>query len=72
MAWVTSQQGRLRMVGLSAEQSETLGIKLARVGSSAEATQDAGERAFFGSTGRLAKEQRESLKSTAANVMGLL
>ena len=72
MAWVTSQQGRLRMVGLSAEQSETLGISLARVGSSAEATESAGERAFFGATGRVAKEQRESLKRTASTVMGLL
>ncbi len=72
LSWVTSQQGRLRTLGLTSAQSESLGIKLARVGASAEAAQDAGQTAFFKSTGRVAKDQRDSLKSSARSVLGLL
>ncbi len=72
LAWVTTQQGRLRTLGLTSEQSEQLGIKLARVGASQEAAQDAGNTAFFKNTGRVAKDQRDSLKSSARAVLGLL
>ena len=72
LTWVTGQQARLRMVGLNSQEAETLGVQLARVGASEEATQSAGERAFFRSTGRVAKDQRASLKRTASAVLGLL
>ncbi len=72
LAWVTTQQGRLRTLGLTSAQSEQLGIKLARVGANQEAAQDAGETAFFKSTGRVAKDQRDSLKASARSVLGLL
>ena len=72
LAWVTSQQGRLRTLGLTSEQSEQLGIKLARVGASAEGAQGAGEKAFFQSTGRVQRDQRDSLKNTAKQVLSLL
>ncbi len=72
LQWVTSQQGRLRTLGLTSEQSEQLGIKLARVGANQEAAQDAGQSAFFKSTGRVAKDQRDSLKASARSVLGLL
>ncbi len=72
LAWVTTQQGRLRTLGLTSNQSEQLGIKLARVGASQEAAQDAGQTAFFKNTGRVAKDQRDSLKASARSVLGLL
>ncbi len=72
LSWVTTQQGRLRTLGLTSEQSEQLGIKLARVGASQEAAEDAGNTAFFKSTGRVAKDQRDSLKASARSVLGLL
>ncbi len=72
LAWVTTQQGRLRTLGLTSEQSEQLGIKLARVGANQTAAQEAGEKAFLSTTGRVHKDQRDSLKSTARQVLGLL
>jgi hypothetical protein len=72
LTWVTDQQQRLRMVGLDAQQAEALGIKMARIGATQEATIEAGERAFMSATGRVAATQRESLKSTARAVLGLL
>ncbi len=72
LAWVTTQQGRLRTLGLTSDQSEQLGIKLARVGANQTAAQEAGEKSFLFSTGRVHKDQRDSLKSTARQVLGLL
>ncbi len=72
LQWVTTQQGRLRTLGLTSAQSEQLGIKLARVGASAEAAQTAGEIAFFRQTGRVQQDQRDSLKASARSVLGLL
>ncbi|KKM39541.1 hypothetical protein LCGC14_1564320 [marine sediment metagenome] len=72
MQWVTGQQARLRMVGLNSEESQRLGIQLARVGANAEANKDAANQAFLGTTGRVAKDQRNSLKKSASAVLGLL
>ncbi len=72
LAWVTTQQGRLRTLGLTSAQSEQLGIKLARVGASQEAANDAGSVAFLKATGRVASDQRDSLKRSARSVMSLL
>ena len=72
MSWVTGQQARLRMVGLNSEQSESLGIQLARIGASEEAGKEAGQTAFFRSTGRVHQDQRAKLKRSASSVLGLL
>ena len=72
LAWVTTQQGRLRTLGLTSSQSEQLGIKLARVGASQEAANEAGSAAFFRATGRVASDQRDSLKRTARSALSLL
>ena len=72
MQWVTGQQARLRMVGLNTQESQRLGIQLARVGANAEANRDAANQAFLGTTGRVAKDQRNSLKKSASAVLGLL
>lgn len=72
MEWVTSKQGLLRQLGVSADIAESLGTKLARVGANQEATQEAGERAFLRSTGRVQREQREELKVAGRAALGIL
>lgn len=72
MQWVTSQQGLLRQLGVSAQESEELGIKLARLGATTAANKSAGERTFFSSSGRIADDQRNRLKKSATDVLGLL
>lgn len=70
--WVTSRQGKLRQIGLSANQSERLGIMQAQVGSNDDAIVDAAEMQFNTDTGRLLRSQRESLKQSARAVVGLV
>ena len=72
MEWVTSRQGKLRQLGLSAEQSERLGIMQSQAGSNDEAIVDAAEMQFNADTGRLLSSQRDSLKRKASAVLGLV
>ena len=72
MEWVTSDQGLLRQLGLSAKASEQVGINTATSGASDQAVQTAGQVAQQGSTGRLLEVQRDSLARSASAVARLI
>jgi hypothetical protein len=65
MEWVSSRQGKLRQLGLSATLAEEVGIEQAMAGGATEAVQRAGEVAQVGATGRLLQSQRQRLKNKA-------
>jgi hypothetical protein len=65
MQWVSSRQGKLRQLGLSASLAEDVGISQAMAGATDEAVQAAGQVAHTGATGRLLSAHRERLKNKA-------
>lgn len=70
--WVTSRQGKLYSLGLSAERAEALGVKQATVGANDEALIGAAEMQFNADTGRMLSSQRDALKRAGSAAMGLL
>jgi hypothetical protein len=72
LQWVTQPQGKLRQLGLSAEQAENLGIAQAQAGASDEALVRAGAIKFQQTTGRTLDVKKKSLQNSMRGALSVL
>jgi len=72
MEWVTGRQAKFRQLGLAAPAAEVAGINAAISGATDEALVKSAQVTQMGDTGRLFRQQRESLKQSATAATRLL